>query len=65
MKMVTVAPGEAVDDNVTVSRMFDMTATGTYFIQVSRASPLDPAIILKSNIITITVVPKSEETELK
>jgi hypothetical protein len=39
----------------TISRMFDMTPAGTYVVQASRASPLDPAIIIKSNTLTISV----------
>ena len=63
--MKTMAPGEDVDEYVTISRMFDMTSVGTYVVQASRASPLNPAIILTSNTINITIVPKSEETEPK
>ena len=55
-KMVHVAPGETVDDNVTVSKMFNMAAPGTYLVQVSRSSPFDPAVILKSNTLEIDVV---------
>jgi hypothetical protein len=55
--MKHLAPGEETDEYVMISHMFDMGATGTYVIQVSRASPLDPAIILKSNTLTITVLP--------
>lgn len=55
--MKTVAPGEDVDEYVTIGRIFDMTATGMYVVQASRASPLDPAIILKSNAINIAVLP--------
>jgi hypothetical protein len=51
----TVAPGEAVDENVMIDRMFDMSAAGAYTITVSRPSPLDPAITLKSNTLAITV----------
>ncbi len=54
-KMVTVAPGASVDDNVTVSKMFNMTAAGTYVVQVSRPSPFDRSIILKSNTLAIKV----------
>ena len=54
-KMVTVAPSASVDDNVTVSKMFNMTAAGTYVVQVSRPSPFDRSIILKSNTLAIKV----------
>lgn len=54
-KMVTVAPGADVDEYVLINRMFDMHAPGTYIVQVSRASPLDPATILKSNMLAIKV----------
>ena len=54
-KMVPLAPGAFVDDNVTISRMFDMAAAGTYVVQVSRPSPFDRSIILKSNTLAIKV----------
>ena len=54
-KMVTVALDASVDDNVTVSKMFNMTAEGTYVVHVSRPSPFDPAVILKSNTLAIKV----------
>lgn len=53
--MKHLAPGEDVDEYVTISRMFEMTPAGTYVVQASRASPLDPAVILKSNTLTISV----------
>jgi hypothetical protein len=55
-KMVHVAPGGDADDNVTISRMFNMTAAGTYVVQVSRPSPLNPTATLKSNKLTISVI---------
>ncbi len=63
--MKTLAPGQDVDEYVELTQMFDMSEPGTYILQVSRPSPLDPAIILKSNPVNITVVPKPEETEPK
>ena len=63
--MKHLAPGEETDEYVMVSHMFDMGAAGTYVIQASRPSPLDPTIALKSNIINISVVPKSEAAEPK
>ena len=54
-KMVHVTPGGDADDNVTISRMFNMTAAGTYVVQVSRPSPFDRSIILKSNSLAIKV----------
>jgi len=51
----TVAPGEEVDEYVTLSRLFNMVASGTYVVQVSRDSPVDPAITIKSNTLTIEV----------
>ncbi|HUN84259.1 MAG TPA: hypothetical protein VMU48_07760 [Terracidiphilus sp.] len=53
--MKHLAPGEDTDEYVTISRMFDMTPAGTYVVQASRASPLDPAVILKSNTLMIHV----------
>lgn len=54
--MRTVKPGgTAKAEYVTVSRLFDMTAPGTYVVQVSRPSPSDSAVILKSNRLAIEV----------
>jgi len=53
--MKVIAPGQTIDSNANVERMFDMTPAGTYVVQASRASPLDPAVILKSNTLTISV----------
>lgn len=53
--MKTIAPGGTTDEYVTVNEMFKLTATGTYVVQVSRPSPFDPAIILKSNDLAIKV----------
>jgi SOS-response transcriptional repressor LexA len=55
--MKTLAPGQDVDEYVELTQMFDTSEPGTYILQVSRPSPLDPAIILKSNTLTITVLP--------
>jgi hypothetical protein len=54
-KMVHVAPGGDADDNVTISGMFNITAAGTYVVQVSRRSPLNPTVTLKSNKLTINI----------
>ena len=54
--MRMVKPGGAAKvEYVTVSRLFHMVAPGTYLVQVSRPSPLDSAVILKSNRLTIKV----------
>jgi hypothetical protein len=53
--MKTVAPGEAIEENINADRMFDRGSAGKYAIQVSLASPLDSAIILKSNVLTIVI----------
>ena len=53
--MKKVALGANVDEYVTISRMFNMTLAGKYVVQVSRPSPFNPSIILKSNNLTIRV----------
>jgi hypothetical protein len=53
--MKTILPGEDVDENVDISRLFEMGAGGEYSVQVTRASPLNPSVILKSNRLSITV----------
>jgi len=53
--MKTIAPGADVAEYVFINEMFDMTGAGTYVVQVSRASPFDPTVILKSNTLAITV----------
>jgi len=50
-----VKPGDSVGDNIDVSRMVDMSKTGTYRIQVRRPNPLSPKSDLESNTLTITV----------
>ncbi len=54
-KMVTLAPGQDVDEYVELTQMFDMSEPGIYIVQVSRASPHDPAVVLKSNTLPISV----------
>ncbi|MDE3163119.1 MAG: hypothetical protein KGL64_07655 [Acidobacteriota bacterium] len=51
----TLAPGQDVDEYVELTQMFDMSEPGTYILQVSRLSPFDRAVILKSNILAIKV----------
>jgi len=51
----TVAPGGDVDEYVLLNDMFNMTSPGAYVIQATRSSPFDPAITLKSNLLSINV----------
>jgi len=53
--MKTIAPGGDVEEYVLISRMVDMSTPGTYAVQVSRASPFDPSVTLKSNTLTINI----------
>lgn len=53
--MTTIKPGEKLEEDAALSEIFDMKAAGTYRIIVKRPSPLDPAVLLKSNTLTISV----------
>lgn len=61
----TLKPGESVTDNTNVARSLDLSQPGEYAIQVSRRinGHVDDEVV-KSNTITITVLPK-EDTEPK
>ncbi len=55
-------PGESVIDREQVGRWFDMSAPGTYTIQVSEHISDDPnSDVVKSNIITVAV-PQPDDT---
>jgi hypothetical protein len=54
----TVQPGETVDEEAVISRVFDMSRLDQYEIQVSRGISGDPKDgVVKSNTITVRVVP--------
>ena len=54
----TIAPGETLEEEQDVSRLFDMTEPGSYVIEVSRrASDAQKDKSVKSNTITVTVLP--------
>ena len=39
------------------AKFYDMSQPGKYAIQVQRQDPEDPSIIVKSNKITVTLIP--------
>ena len=53
--MVILQPGEKLEEDSTISDVFDMKSVGTYKVSVTRPSPLEDNVILKSNEISITV----------
>ena len=53
--MVILKPGEKLEEDSTISDIFDMKSAGTYKVIVTRPSPLEHNVILKSNEISITV----------
>jgi hypothetical protein len=53
--MVILKPGEKLEEDSTISDIFDMKSAGTYKVIVTRPSPLEDNVILKSNEISITV----------
>jgi len=56
-----IKDGETLTEEQQISRLYDMTAPGTYIVQVSRASPA-PARneIMRSNKVTIKVIMSTE-----
>jgi hypothetical protein len=57
-KDMMLQPGESMIDRDLVGRWFSMSAPGTYTIQVSSHVTNDPkSDVVKSNIITVTVLP--------
>jgi hypothetical protein len=52
-----VEPGESVEDASIISRVFDIDRPGQYVIQVSRTISGDAKDVVKSNSITIKVIP--------
>lgn len=55
-----VAPGETAKDAMIVNKFYDMRKPGKYRILVQLADPATK-IIVKSNVITITVTPEQSE----
>jgi hypothetical protein len=53
----TMPAGEKQNTGLDVSRFYDMSQPGKYSIQVQRADPENPSIVVKSNTITVTVTP--------
>jgi hypothetical protein len=53
--MVVLKPGEKLEEDSTISNVFDMKSAGTYKVSVTRPCPLDGNVTLKSNEISITV----------
>lgn len=54
--MVTLKPGDKLEEDATITDMFEKKPAGAYKIVVKRPSPLDPDAVIQSNEITITVV---------
>jgi hypothetical protein len=52
----TISPGKEIDRNTDLTRIFDLAKPGTYTVQVTRMD-FDQKVLVKSNIITITVTP--------
>lgn len=50
-----IGPGQKLEEDATVSDIFDMKEVGIYKVVVKRPSPLNPRVIIQSNEIEITV----------
>ena len=53
--MVTLKPGDQLEEDATISKMFDLKSSGLYQVFVKRQSPLDPDVFIQSNVISMTV----------
>jgi hypothetical protein len=53
--LTKIMPGEKLEEDTTISDLFDMKSAGTYKVIVKRRSPIDPNIFIQSNEISITV----------
>lgn len=63
-KDMLLQPGESMSDYIPVGSWFDLSKPGTYTIQVSSHVSDDPnSEIVKSNILTITVLPPNPPAE--
>jgi hypothetical protein len=64
--LVPLPPGKSYDFVMHVSELSDVTRPGQYSIQIQRRDSNEPASsMVKSNIITITVLPESQDVEPK
>jgi hypothetical protein len=54
---VTVGAGQATTWQINVSKFYDMSRAGKYNIQIQREDPENPTLTVKSNLITVTVMP--------
>jgi hypothetical protein len=58
---VVLKPGEEMEEDTLLGRQFDLSYPGDYVIQLSRPASSDPMDgIVKSNEITVTVVPADD-----
>jgi len=53
----TLKPGEKLEWAFNAAKFYEMGQPGKYTIQIRRPDPENPAITLKSNVATVTVVP--------
>jgi len=51
---VSLAPGEALNDAVSIENQFNLTEPGTYSIQLERVDPATK-LVVKSNVVTLSV----------
>jgi hypothetical protein len=59
-------PGEKLEEDSVLSTLVALTSPGEYEVQLSRPVSDDPkAEVVKSNIVTIAVLPKPEDAEPK
>jgi hypothetical protein len=57
-RLCNLKPGETITNDSRISWLFDMSRPGKYVIQVSRTIPEDDkSSVVKSNSITVTVIP--------
>lgn len=51
----TIKPGEKLEEDATISDIFDMKEAETYRVVVKRPNPLNPSVSISSNEISIAV----------
>ena len=54
---VTIKPGEKLTWHLDAAKFYSMNKPGKYAIVVQKADPEIPSVALKSNVITVTMVP--------
>ncbi len=54
---VTVKPGEKLTWHLDAAKFYSMNKPGKYAIIVQKADPENPSVALKSNVVTVTMVP--------